>query len=70
MADDTVSANSSHTVPNSGVGPQDQLPIPDTKAEDTDDWDHSPNNPRNWSPLKKWTATALVRSHLSFLSPR
>ncbi|KAF9222102.1 MFS general substrate transporter [Gyrodon lividus] len=31
------------------------------KTEDKEDgWEHDPINPRNWSPLKKWTATALV----------
>ena len=32
------------------------------KIEDKDDdgWEQDPLNPRNWSPAKKWVATALV----------
>jgi hypothetical protein len=45
---------------------QEQLAVPDEKIEDPDDWEHDPNNPRNWSSLKKWTATSLVGIRLSF----
>ena len=45
---------------------QEQLAVPDDKIEEADDWEHSPNNPRSWSPLKKWTVTALVSIYLSF----
>lgn len=27
-----------------------------------DEWQHDPVNPRNWSPAKKWTTTAIVNS--------
>ena len=50
------------------ISPQEQLAVPDDKIEETDDWERSPNNPRNWSPLKKWTATAIVSIYLSFPS--
>jgi hypothetical protein len=33
--------------------------IPD-KSED--EWERDPANPRNWSPAKKWTTTAIVSS--------
>ena len=41
------------------AGP-DQAAVPDEKIQETDDWEHSLSNPRNWPPLKKWTATSLV----------
>lgn len=76
VADDTVSIASSRThvsghktrtreldiPPPSG---QEQFAVPDSKTEDTDDWERNPNNPRNWSSLKKWTATSLVGICLS-----
>jgi multidrug resistance protein len=47
--------------------------LPSDKIEDKiedkeDDWEHDPINPRNWSPLKKWTATAIV-SFYTFVTP-
>jgi len=26
-----------------------------------DDWENDPDNPRNWSPSRKWTAVSVVR---------
>lgn len=46
------------------AGPE-QVAVPDVKVEETDDWEHGPINPRNWSPFKKWTATSLVGTCLS-----
>jgi len=69
VADDTVSIASSKTRRELDVPPlpaQEQLAVPDGKIEDTDDWEHNPSNPRNWSSSKKWTATSLVSIHLSF----
>jgi MFS family permease len=33
-----------------------------------DEWEHDPINPRNWSPAKKWTTTAVVALY-TFVSP-
>ncbi|KIJ66432.1 hypothetical protein HYDPIDRAFT_86594 [Hydnomerulius pinastri MD-312] len=56
--------------PTGGEGPS---AIPDDRIEEEieakeDDWEHDPINPRNWSPAKKWTATALV-SFYTFVTP-
>ncbi|KAG1897547.1 multidrug resistance protein 4 [Suillus fuscotomentosus] len=33
-----------------------------------DEWQHDPVNPRNWSPAKKWTTTAIVGLY-TFVTP-
>ncbi|KIO12834.1 hypothetical protein M404DRAFT_12954 [Pisolithus tinctorius Marx 270] len=38
------------------------------KQDDDTQWEFDPSNPRNWSALKKWTATTLV-SFYTFLAP-
>ena len=61
-AEKTVSVTSSRT----DVGARtrarepDTSPLPSQELVASDDWEHSPNNPRNWSPLQKWTPTVLV----------
>ncbi|KAH7887863.1 multidrug resistance protein 4 [Phlebopus sp. FC_14] len=50
-----------------------QFAIPGDKLEDKaedkqDNWEQDPINPRNWSPARKWTATAIV-SFYTFVSP-
>ncbi|KAG2337071.1 MFS general substrate transporter [Suillus weaverae] len=30
------------------------------QLEDIDEWQQDPDNPRNWSPARKWTTTAIV----------
>lgn len=67
-AEDTVSIASSHTHVGGksctrgldifSLPSQEQLAV--DKMEKTEDWEYSPNNPRNWSASRKWTATALV----------
>jgi len=47
------------------AGSEDMSAIPDDKIVDkiqdkNDSWEHNPANPRNWSPAKKWIATAIV----------
>ncbi|KAG6849851.1 hypothetical protein H0H93_004345 [Arthromyces matolae] len=39
-----------------------------TEDFDEDDWEHDPNNARNWSFGRKWTAVAIV-SLYTFVSP-
>lgn len=34
--------------------------IPDNLQQLEDEWEHDPDNPRNWSPASKWTATTIV----------
>ncbi|KAH0840060.1 major facilitator superfamily domain-containing protein [Lanmaoa asiatica] len=74
VADDTVSIASSHTqvggkpTRDLDIPPIPGLPIPTDKVEDADDWEVSLDNPRNWSSLKKWTATFLV-SFYTFVTP-
>ncbi|KAG8218775.1 major facilitator superfamily domain-containing protein [Butyriboletus roseoflavus] len=63
MAVDTGSVD---TVRDSDMSPL--PPVLDSKPDDTDNWEHSQHNPRNWSPLKKWTAAALV-SFYTFVTP-
>ncbi|KAF9247174.1 multidrug resistance protein 4 [Melanogaster broomeanus] len=55
------------------MGGEGQSALPSDKIEDKienigDDWEHDPVNPRNWSPLKKWTTTAIV-SFYTFVTP-
>lgn len=39
------------------------------KLEQSDDeWQHDPANPRNWTPAKKWTTTAIVALY-TFVTP-
>ncbi|KAG9317591.1 major facilitator superfamily domain-containing protein [Chiua virens] len=47
---------------------KEQPAVSDNKIEPTDGWKDSLDNPRNWSPLKKWTATSLV-SFYTFVTP-
>jgi len=35
------------------------------EAIDSDDWDTDPDNPRLWTPSKKWLAMSIVRHTLS-----
>ncbi|KAI6105693.1 major facilitator superfamily domain-containing protein [Pisolithus sp. B1] len=53
-------------LPNSLAG-QDTHGKTDKQADDAQ-WASDPGNPRNWSPLKKWTTAALV-SFYTFLAP-
>ena len=36
------------------------LPITDKPKEAVDDWENDPDNARNWSFGKKWTAVGIV----------
>jgi len=36
--------------------------IPDKFTQLEDEWQQDPANPRNWSPARKWTTTAIVSS--------
>jgi hypothetical protein len=36
--------------------------IDDSSSVDEEDWDNDPENPRNWSSGKKWTAVAIASS--------
>ncbi|KAF8558851.1 MFS general substrate transporter [Imleria badia] len=71
VADDSISIASSHThvgghktcarqLDIQPVPGQEQPVVCDDKVEDTDEWEYNPNNPRNWSPLRKWMPTFLV----------
>lgn len=35
--------------------------IVDEKALEDEEWESDPVNPRNWTPLRKWTTMAIVR---------
>ena len=46
--------------------------LPEDKIEEAlenleEDWENDPENPRNWSQKKKWTAVSAVRLHANFL---
>ncbi|KAG2361223.1 multidrug resistance protein 4 [Suillus spraguei] len=43
-----------------------ELKIQDDQLEDP--WQHDPVNPRNWSPVKKWTTIAIVALY-TFVTP-
>ncbi|KAN0097326.1 Major facilitator superfamily domain containing protein [Tylopilus felleus] len=79
VADDTISIASSHThvgahktrANETSIPPfpsQEKPVVADDKIEGKDVWEHSPDNPRNWPSLKKWTATSLV-SLYTFVTP-
>jgi hypothetical protein len=79
---ETVSVATPHTQVGDDARPNELEPLPmggqglpSNKIEEEiehksqlDDWEHDPANPRNWSPLKKWTATTLVTIRLLFSS--
>ncbi|KAG2124939.1 major facilitator superfamily domain-containing protein [Suillus cothurnatus] len=42
--------------------------IPDKFTQLEDEWQQDPANPRNWSPARKWTTTAIVALY-TFVTP-
>ncbi|KAG1741327.1 major facilitator superfamily domain-containing protein [Suillus lakei] len=51
-------------IPDDNLGDE----IPDKLQQLEDEWQHDPVNPRNWSPAKKWTTTAIVALY-TFVTP-
>lgn len=57
-----------HVAPGHGESalPEDKVEEDFENAED--DWEDDPENARNWSSLKKWTAVSIVRGYGSYLT--
>ncbi|KJA13017.1 hypothetical protein HYPSUDRAFT_152044, partial [Hypholoma sublateritium FD-334 SS-4] len=63
-----VQGNENHVAPGHG-----ESALPEDKVEESfenveDDWEDDPENARNWSSLKKWTAVSIVSAY-TFVSP-
>ncbi|KAG6840002.1 hypothetical protein C0991_009654 [Blastosporella zonata] len=78
---DSVPSSGEHVAPSTPKGSVDrsvppgheESTLPDGKIEEAwgdenDDWEHDPDNARNWSFGRKWTAVAIV-SLYTFVSP-
>jgi len=67
MAHSLASSNEKTGLAASSEIPQGHLEsaLPEDKIEEAledaeEDWEHDPENARNWSPAKKWTAVCIV----------
>ena len=58
----TLNVSAKHTEPTS---PDSEDKIEKAVDNLEDDWENDPENPRNWSTRKKWTAACIVRRRLN-----